>query len=50
MGLLQYENKLSVLNFAIQRHQNQDTEDLVVKSKERLVFVTPLRRFAAGMH
>lgn len=50
MGLLQYENKMSVVNFAIKRHAT--AEDLIVPNKQELVFVTPLRRYAStnGMH
>lgn len=42
VGLLQYENKMTVVNFAIKRHTS--SEELIVKNKEHLVFVTPLRR------
>eukprot|EP00123_Amoebidium_parasiticum_P013947 comp22240_c0_seq1/m.32807 comp22240_c0_seq1/g.32807 ORF comp22240_c0_seq1/g.32807 comp22240_c0_seq1/m.32807 type:complete len:819 (-) comp22240_c0_seq1:143-2599(-) len=44
-GLLRHENKMSVLNMAIRRHQANEEP---IRSKEQLVFVTPMRRFQAG--
>ena len=43
-SLLQHEQKLSVCNFYLKRHP---TSDEVVKSKDELVFWTPLRIFTA---
>lgn len=42
-GLLEHENRKSVLNFKLQMHSSYD---LPIKSKERLIFYTGLRRFA----
>lgn len=44
-GILQYEHKMSVLNFLLKR--TGDSE-LPIKSKERLIFQCGFRRFTAS--
>ncbi|XP_065919453.1 pre-rRNA-processing protein TSR1 homolog [Dysidea avara] len=44
MGILEHENKMSVLNFVLRRTLHHT---LPIKAKERLIFHTGLRRFTA---
>ena len=43
-SLLQHEQKFSVCNFYLKRHPTSDSE---IKSKDNLIFWTPLRTFSA---
>jgi len=44
-GLLEHENRKSVLNFKLQMHSSYTTP---IKSKERLIFYTGMRRFSTN--
>jgi pre-rRNA-processing protein TSR1 len=48
VGLLQYEGKMSIVNYALKRHAA--SEDLVVNNKEELVYVTPIRTCVRCTH
>jgi len=45
-GLLRHENKMSVVNYAIKLHPSHP-EDEPIKSKDRLVFFSGVRKFSA---
>ena len=45
LSLLRFENKMSVVNMALTRNPGNET---VLKSKDDIVYVTPLRMFSAS--